>query len=352
MEIIYKFMLLIPAPMIITWFLLDVVRKISIKFKVFAVPNERSSHTKIVPATGGVALLISWLLIILMNVVFNDYHLKDDLYFYALAGIIIAIVGFYDDLQEMPPFIKLSMQIFCFFIISFTDNILINSFHGVLGIYEIGYYESVFFSLFVFIVIVNSINLVDGIDGLSASLSLFFLLITSYFYYITEYQYLILVISFSSTLVVFLTFNYSLKRKIFLGDTGSLGLGLCISSLAMGWLNTEHPSYGAFPINPSLFVVLLLAYPLLDVIRVFTIRIYNKKSFMNPDRNHIHHKLIDIGLSHKGAVASIVITQFSILLFNIYIINGLNIHYQIIINAFIIFAIIYYLYKIPNKSVS
>ena len=352
MEIFYKFMLLIPAPMIITWFLLDVVRKFSIKFKIFAVPNERSSHSKIVPATGGVALLISWLLIILMNVVFNDYSLNDDLYFYALAGIIISIVGFYDDLQEMPPFIKLFMQFFVFFIISFSDNILINSFHGVLGIYEIGYYESICFSLFVFIVVVNSINLVDGIDGLSASLSLFFLSITAYYFYITEYQYLILIVSFSSTLIVFLTFNYSMKRKIFLGDTGSLGLGLCIASLTLGWLNTEHPSYGIFPINPSLFVVLMLAYPLLDVIRVFTIRLYNKKSFMSPDRNHIHHKLIDIGCSHFSAVILIVITQFLLLLINIYIINGLNLHYQIIINGIIISIILYGLFKIPNKSIS
>jgi len=101
MDNIYKFLLLVPAPMIITWFLLDIIRKISIKFRVFAVPNERSSHSKIVPATGGVALLISWLLIILMNVVFNDYPLGNDLYFYALAGIIISIVGFYDDLKEV-----------------------------------------------------------------------------------------------------------------------------------------------------------------------------------------------------------------------------------------------------------
>ena len=93
-------MLLIPAPMIITWFLLDVVRKVSIKFRVFAVPNERSSHSKIVPATGGVALLISWFLIIFMNVVFNEYPLNDDIYFYLLAGVIITIVGFYDDLEE------------------------------------------------------------------------------------------------------------------------------------------------------------------------------------------------------------------------------------------------------------
>ena len=77
--------------MIITWFLLDVVRKISIKFRVFAIPNERSSHQKIVPATGGVALLISWLLIILMNIVFNEYPMQDDLYFFILAGIIIIV---------------------------------------------------------------------------------------------------------------------------------------------------------------------------------------------------------------------------------------------------------------------
>ena len=352
MEIFYKFMLLIPAPMIITWFLLDVVRKVSIKFRVFAVPNERSSHEKIVPATGGVALLVSWLLIILMNIVFNDYPMQDDLYFYILAGIIISIVGFYDDLQEMNSILKLFLQIFVFFIVSFSDYILINSFHGLFGIYEIGYIQSIAFSLFVFIVIVNSINLVDGIDGLSASLSLFFLTVTAYYFYISDYVYFIFIVSFSSTLIVFLIFNYSSSRKIFLGDTGSLGLGLCIAALSLSWLNTEHPSYGIFPINPSLFVVLILTYPLLDVIRVFTIRIYNKKSFMNPDRNHIHHKLIDIGMTHRGAVASIITTQFLILIFNIYVINGLNLHYQIIINLIIIFAIIFYLYRIPNKSFS
>ena len=352
MDNIYKFLLLVPAPMIITWFLLDIIRKISIKFRVFAVPNERSSHSKIVPATGGVALLISWLLIILMNVVFNDYNLGNDLYFYALAGIIISIVGFYDDLKEMPSILKLFMQVFVFFIISFSDNILINSLHGLFGINEIGYYISIVFSLFVFIVIINSINLIDGIDGLSASLSLFFLTITAYFYYLTENQYLILIISFSSTLVVFLTFNYSLKRKIFLGDTGSLGLGLCISCLALGWLNTEHPSFGIFPINPSLFVVLMLTYPLLDVIRVFLIRLYNKKSFMSPDRNHIHHKLIDIGFSHKSAVLLIILTQIIILLFNSYVINKMNLHVQIIINAIIISMILIVLYRIPNKSIS
>ena len=130
-------------------------------------------------------------------------------------------------------FFKLFMQFFVFFIISFSDNILINSFHGVLGIYEIGYYESICFSLFVFIVVVNSINLVDGIDGLSASLSLFFLSVTAYYFYISEYQYLILIVSFSSTLIVFLTFNYSSSRKIFLGQVADK----CLRKIFFWWVD-------------------------------------------------------------------------------------------------------------------
>ena len=73
---------------------------------------------------------------------------------------------------------------------------------------------------------------------------------------------------------------------------------------------------------------------------------------MDPDRNHIHHKLIDIGMTHQRAVASIIITQFLILLFNIYVINSLNLHYQILINAIIIIGILFCLYRIPNKSVT
>ena len=352
MDQFYLLLLSISIPIPITWFSIDIIRKISIKFRVFAVPNERSSHSKIVPATGGLALLISWLVIILLQTPLNQYPLNGDLYFFMLAGIIIAIVGFYDDLKEMPSLLKLLMQVFVFFIISFTDNILINSFHGLFGIYEIGNVESVIFSLFVFIVIVNSINLVDGIDGLSASLSLFFLMISSYIYYISDYYYLLLLLSFISTLFVFLYFNFSTTKKIFLGDTGSLGLGLFIAVLSLSFLNTNHPSFGYFPFNPALFVVLMLSYPLLDVIRVFIIRIYKRKSFMEPDRNHIHHKLVDIGLSHKESVILIVLFQLLFLIINTVLSNVLSLHLLILINFIIVLTITFILYKIPNKLIS
>ena len=188
---------------------INFTRKLSIKFRVFAVPNERSSHDSIIPATGGVALCISWIILIFIYSVLIEQNIGVELYFYVLAGVLISIVGFYDDLNELPSFVKLLLQIFIFFIISFGDNSLINSFHGVLGIYELSYFESLVFSLFVFIVIVNAINLVDGIDGLSGSLTLFFLIITSYFYFESNYHYSHLVVSFCFSLSVFLFFNYS-----------------------------------------------------------------------------------------------------------------------------------------------
>ena len=342
-------LLMIPLPIIITWFLLDLVRKLSIKFRIFAVPNERSSHDSIIPATGGVALCISWIILIIIYSIFVEQNIELELYYYILAGVLISIVGFYDDLNELPSFVKLLLQIFIFFIISLGENSLINSFHGVLGIYELSQLQSILFSLFVFVVIVNAINLVDGIDGLSASLTLFFLIITSYFYFESNYYYNYLVLSFCLSLSVFLFFNYSVKKKIFLGDTGSLGLGLCIAVLSLGYLNTDHPTYNLFPINPSLFVVLMLAYPLLDVIRVFILRIYNGKSFMMADRNHIHHKLIDIGLSHKNAVIVIILSQFLLLMFNVTIINEIILHFQILINGLIISILLFILYRIPNK---
>ena len=340
----------VAMPIIITWFLLDLVRKISIKLRLFAVPNERSSHKKIIPATGGVALCISWLFIIFINVLFSGNEYQTELYFYGIAGVIITIIGFYDDMNEIPSYMKLFMQIFVFYIITFGEHALINSFHGLFGIYELSEIESIIFSLFVFIVIVNAINLVDGIDGLSASLSLFFIVITTYFYFIYDYYYFGLLISFCFSLLVFIYFNMSKSKKIFLGDTGSLGLGLTIAVLSLGWLNTSHLLNNTLPLNHALFVVLMLAYPLLDVIRIFIIRIYNGKSFMSADRNHIHHKLINIGLSHKSSVLLIIFFQSIILGFNIMVIPDFNFHYQILINAAIITGLLLFLYKIPNKN--
>ncbi len=352
---VYLLVFFIVVPIIITWFLIDIIRKISIKLKIFSIPNDRSSHDKIVPITGGVALCISWILIIsffnLFN--FNNLNLSEiDIYIYSLAGIIMCIVGFYDDLNQMPALMKLCLQLFTFFIITFAQDGLINSFHGVLGIYELSYVQSLLFSGFVFIVILNAINLIDGIDGLSASLTLFFLLNVTYLFYNANHSYYLLTGAFSSSLFVFIFYNFSKNRKIFLGDTGSLGLGIVVSVISLGMLNTNQDFSYLVPINSALFLVLILAYPLLDVIRVFVLRLYNRKSPFNADRNHIHHKIIDLGYTHFQSVIIILFFQASLLLLNIYVINSIGLHNQILVNVVIISLILFFLYKLPNKLVS
>lgn len=351
----YFLLFLVIIPVMFTWFILDVVRKLSIKLRIFAIPNERSSHTRIIPTTGGVALSLSWILFIFFYSNLT-YDLSDSgpnsVYIYCTAGILMCIVGFYDDLKQIPSFLKLLLQIAIFFIITIPENSLINSFYGILGVYELNEFQSILFSGFVFIVIVNAINLVDGIDGLSASLSLFFMIISSYIFYISGKDYYLLTVAFSFSLLVFIIFNISDKRKIFLGDTGSLGLGISIAIISLGFLNT-NVNYSTFlPINAALFIVLILAYPLLDVIRVFVLRIYNKKSPLRADRNHIHHKIIDIGYSHIHAVFLIITFQIILLLINLFLIQNIGLHYQILLNIIIIGFILFFLYKTPNKSVS
>ena len=299
----------------------------------------------------GLSALVTFLTPTSIN--FNNLNSSEiDIYIYALAGIIMCIVGFYDDLNQMPALVKLCLQLFTFFIITFVQDGLINSFQGVLGIYELSYTQSFLFSGFVFIVVLNAINLVDGIDGLSASLTLFYLLCISYLFYSVNNSYYLLTVAFSSSLFVFIFYNFSKNRKIFLGDTGSLALGFLVSVISLGMLNTNQDFSSLIPINLPLFLVLILAYPLLDVIRVFVLRVYNRKSPFDADRNHIHHKIIDLGFTHFQAVMLILFTQAFLLLLNVYVINSIGLHNQILVNVGIVSLILFFLYKLPNKLVS
>ena len=338
---------LISISIILSIFLLDLVRGLSIRINAFDRPNERSSHLYKVPTLGGLAIGIVWFFILFVyTILFEEYILKPEIYSFMLMGLCIIIIGIYDDIKGIKPLYKFFVQLFTFFLLTRIDNSLISSFYGLFNIYELDQTSSILFSCFVFIGIVNAINLVDGIDGLSSSLTLFFIFIFSYLFYLSGQFYYHILLPFASTIIVFLTYNFSKNKKMFLGDTGSLGFGLLLATLSLGVLNSSKGIDVFMPINPALFVVLCVSYPLLDVVRVFTLRLFNRKSPFEPDRSHLHHLLIDKGFSHLKSVILIISFQAFLLLFNIVIIKDLVFHNQLIVNIIVVGLILYLLRRL------
>jgi UDP-N-acetylmuramyl pentapeptide phosphotransferase/UDP-N-acetylglucosamine-1-phosphate transferase len=174
--------------------------------------------------------------------------------------------------------------------------------HGLLGITALPEAASLVLTYSTLIVVINAFNLIDGVDGLAGSLGLLTMLVFgTYFYYIGLTAYALLALSLGGSLAAFLIFNFN-PAKIFMGDSGSLLLGLVNAILVIKFIAVADSSTAVamLPVGSSVALgVAILMVPLADTLRVFSIRITQGRSPFSPDRNHIHHLLLDRGLNHK-----------------------------------------------------
>ena len=204
-----------------------------------------------------------------------------------------------------------SGQIFAALIVVYKANIKLTSMYGIFGIYELPVVVSVLLSIFTILVIINAFNLIDGINGLSGSIgALIALTLGSWFLQIDRIDLAIVAFALTGSTIAFLKYNVT-PAKIFMGDTGSLLLGLVCSILAIEFIESHKyltDSPYAFQAAPSVAVGILIL-PLFDTLRVFTIRALSGRSPFSPDRNHIHHLLIDSGLSHMQATGVLLIVN-------------------------------------------
>jgi UDP-GlcNAc:undecaprenyl-phosphate GlcNAc-1-phosphate transferase len=166
---------------------------------------------------------------------------------------------------------------------------------------------SLIFTYLTVIVIINSFNLIDGVDGLAGSLALMAAIIFGiYFSAVKMMPYAIVSFGLAGSLVAFLIFNFQ-PAKIFMGDTGSLLLGLIHSVLVIKFITVANAPDLSISIDAAPAVgFAILTIPLLDTVRVFGIRILHRRSPFSPDRNHIHHLLLDKGLSHSSITILLV----------------------------------------------
>lgn len=282
---------------IITFFSIPVIIQVAKAKKLFDEPDERKVHKTVIPTLGGLGIFAGFIIAILMGV---PAGLNPEFQYFVAAAVVIFFLGIKDDIMILSASKKFIGQLIAAGILIKFGGIHINNMHGFLGIHEIPYIASIILSFFTIIVITNSFNLIDGVDGLAGTLGLITTLtFGTYFTYVGQTAYAVLAFSLSGALISFLIYNFS-PAKIFMGDTGSLLLGTVNSILVIKFINFAGAPGNSFPItsSPALgFAVLLI--PLFDTLRVFAIRILDRRSPFSPDRNHVHHFLLDLGFSHR-----------------------------------------------------
>lgn len=286
--------------------------------KLFDDPdNHRKIHTEPIPSLGGVAIFGGFILSLLLVGVIDT---ANSMQYYIFTFIVVFFYGLKDDILGLSPQQKFLGQVLAAGILVWKGNILITNLHGFLGIHQIDLTLSYLLTGFTIIVIMNAYNLIDGIDGLAATISIITAVVFGVFFYaIGDYNYALIGFAFASSVFAFLIFNFQ-PAKIFMGDTGSMLCGVVNAILVLHFIEVAN---GKTVLNLSCSPALgfgILIMPLLDTLRVFSIRILHGKSPFYPDRNHLHHILLDRGLSHKtitiiiglSAIAFIVLTYLAL----------------------------------------
>ena len=275
------------------------------RLKKFDKINHRSIHQSKATKTGGVTVFLT---LFLFSTYFYLYGIQ--IYDFSLLiplGIMF-VVGVYDDFYNADFKLKFLLQIIVAKIL-IDQGLIIDHFHGVLGLQEIPHIGAQIFTVFVFLVIVNSINFIDGIDGLAITEVIKVILLVELFSLHPTPLFELGAITTLGLLPLYY-FNFKKNYKVFLGDAGSLFLGTLIACYLFHVLGSEYTLKTHFNTNKPLLAMSLIAYPLIDLLRVFIIRIRNKKSPFSPDQNHLHHLLVKKGYTHFTIV--LIVLSFSL----------------------------------------
>lgn len=300
--------------------------RVAYRKQLMDVPGDRSSHTNKVPSLGGVAIYFA---IVIVTSIFSADMLHD-IVFFSAALVLLFFVGLMDDLLVVAPLKKLYAQVISALMIVVGSDIRIDNFFGLFGIYELPFFFSIIFTTFIIVLIINSYNLIDGIDGLAAGVgSLISLSFVFIFFRLYDYSMGYLAIATLAALLAFLYFNFSNRYKIFMGDTGSMVVGYLIAFMAIKFINLSSEDWVMIKSGPVVAIAILIV-PLIDTLSVIIIRLMKRKSPFSADKNHIHHRVLRLNLNHIQATVIICFANALIIIFA-YLIRHLNINLMLLL---------------------
>ncbi len=287
-------------------------------------PGERRSHTVSTPSLGGIGIFAGSIFSIVLWTPFQDFG---DLQYILCSFIIIFLIGAKDDISPMAANKKLIAQIIAASILVLKSNIMLSGLYGLFGVdQDLPYWIMVLVSIFTILVIMNAFNLIDGINGLAGSVGVLIIgTLGCWFFLVDKLEFATLSFATTGAVMAFLRYNFS-PARIFMGDTGSLLIGLISAILVIEFIDLN---YSMDPQHPYRFDAIpavaigIMIIPLFDTLRVFVTRMIRGRSPFSPDRSHIHHLLIDFGYSHMKATSILVFVNVS------FIVLVLSLHDQV-----------------------
>ena len=286
-EIIY----LIVIPFLFVLAITPFIKKVALHINAMDIPNARKVHKKPIPRLGGLGIYMGFLLGYMLM---GSMSLRMNAVL--IGSFIIVVTGIIDDFNPIPAKIKFLFQLIAASVVAFYGKILLTDL-SAFGFYiEFGKFSYLITIIFI-VAIINCINLIDGLDGLAAGLSsIYFItigIVIVGWHHSFGLDAYIAFIMLGATLG-FLYHNFN-PAKIFMGDSGSMFLGYIIAVIALlGFKNVT--------LTTLLVPICLLAVPVMDTLFAIIRRIVNKKPIDEPDKEHLHHQLLNLNLSHRNTV--------------------------------------------------
>lgn len=322
---------------------------IAFRKQLMDVPDERKIHRSLVPRLGGIAfkpvVFFSMAFVLGMNLLLGNQTMLAEalldtraVLFGFCSVMVLYLVGMADDLVGVRYSAKFVIQVFCAAMLV-AGGIWLSGLHGVLWIHAIPIWVGAPLTILVVVFITNAINLIDGIDGLASGLcGIAFLFYGIIFFMCGLHFYAMLCFATLGVLVPFFYYNVfgnpDRQKKIFMGDTGSLTVGMILSFVSIKMAMSAPAESAATP-NPMILAFAPLLVPGFDVVRVYLYRIRKGNNPFLPDKNHIHHKLLALGLRQRTAMISIVSFSLFWILFNVMLSLYINVNIIILIDIVI-----------------
>lgn len=292
----------------LTWIIFPLTLHMARKYNIVDMPDARKLQKTPIPVLGGVAVAIGMFIPLICAA---SYFSFENLWYVVGAMFVLVVIGVTDDIKNLPAWLRFTIEIILMWLLVWCTNTMIDDLHGLWGLCHISVMVSLPLSIVAGVGIINSINLIDGVDGYSSGYGIIAnILFAIFFFHLHEDLLALFSLVSVAALIPFFCHNvFGKTSKMFLGDGGSLLIGMVMAYDVFCILSkfTRGDLFEGRGFGFVAFAVSVLCVPVFDTLRVMFTRICHGISPFTPDKTHFHHLFIDYGFSH-AATTTLILT--------------------------------------------